>query len=370
MEDPVVKLFNYIREGLSGENRGVDTGIEKWDKSLGGIKKQTLYLIGADTGCGKSSFVLFYIYRLLMWQQQQEKKQDNEQDGEQNTDQDAEQHTEPPKVHILFFNLEMAAEMLLAKLLSLYIYENYSVIISVEQMLSSTQKKLAPWQVKLINKCAKWLTNARKRITFVSYAGDEIAVEQQLRKFYSPYGTFSTDEEGNMVYTRKKGLKDLFFAVVDHVGLLKGSKEQKDNIAIVFKTFRNATGLTTFMVQQLNRNLKSVERKKAGLKYVQLDDFKGTGAFCDIAEIVIAIYYPQRENDDDFFNYNMSIKPFAARLRLLQILKNRYGECDTCLPVMFYGECNLFKSVPESHLMDPYSWINLPEKDADLLNLN
>lgn len=90
-------LFEKIKDGRAGKNKGISTGIPKLDEYTGGIQKGLYTLIFGTSGSGKSALALYsYIYRPL----------------KDNPDK---------KLKLCYFSLELSAELLLAKLLCMYI---------------------------------------------------------------------------------------------------------------------------------------------------------------------------------------------------------------------------------------------------------
>lgn len=105
-------LYKMIERGKEGKNIGYSTGLQKLDEYVGGIREGVYTLIYGLSGCGKSSVALYnYIYRPL---------KDN------------------PKadIKLVYFSLEMSSEILLSKLLCLYIYEEYGKIIPYSKLMS------------------------------------------------------------------------------------------------------------------------------------------------------------------------------------------------------------------------------------------
>jgi replicative DNA helicase len=104
-------LFQKIDKGRQGKNIGLKTGIPKMDEYTGGI--QPVYtLIFGTSGSGKSALALYsYIYRPL--------------------------RDYPDKnIKLCYFSLELSAELLLAKLLCLYIFEEFGKIIPYTKLMS------------------------------------------------------------------------------------------------------------------------------------------------------------------------------------------------------------------------------------------
>lgn len=112
MSNLVEELYSAIDRGREGKNIGIKTGIPKMDGYTGGIQKKTYYLIFGLSGAGKSSYALYsYIYRPL-------------------------KDSSDKSFTIVYFSLEMSAKVLLARLLSLYLYEEYDLIVSYKQLMS------------------------------------------------------------------------------------------------------------------------------------------------------------------------------------------------------------------------------------------
>lgn len=112
MSSVVDTLFASIDAGREGKNVGMSTGLSKPDEWFGGIQKSTYYLIFGQSGAGKSALTLYsFIYRPI---------KDNP-DG---------------KFTITYFSLELSASFLIAKLLCLYLWEEYSLVVSYKDLMS------------------------------------------------------------------------------------------------------------------------------------------------------------------------------------------------------------------------------------------
>ena len=106
-------LLNQIELGRSGKNQGFSMGLPKLESIIDGVTQATYTLVFSPSGVGKTSIVLYsYIYRPLM------------------------EHLDDNKYKIIYYSLEMNAEMLMAKLLSMYIFENYNIELSTKELLS------------------------------------------------------------------------------------------------------------------------------------------------------------------------------------------------------------------------------------------
>ena len=113
----VQNLYTNIDNGLKGLNKGLSTGLPKLDEITGGVQRSTYYTIFGLSGTGKSALLSYcYFYRLL---------KDN-----------------PNKdILIILYSLEVSAEIVYAKLLSLYLYETYGNHIYISILSQFTPLK-------------------------------------------------------------------------------------------------------------------------------------------------------------------------------------------------------------------------------------
>ena len=106
-------LLHQITYGREGRNWGYSMGLPKLEEIIDGVTQSTYTLIFSPTGTGKSSIALYsYIYKPLM------------------------EHLDDDDFKVTYFSLEMSAEMLYAKLLSMYIFEKYHIELSTKELLS------------------------------------------------------------------------------------------------------------------------------------------------------------------------------------------------------------------------------------------
>ena len=138
----VEDLYNKIDEGRAGKNIGLKTGLPKLDWYTGGFQKGIYRLIFGQSGSGKSSFVIFNsLYSVLK---------------------------NNPNANILqiYFSLEMSSDVLLSKLLSLYLFDTYGIEIS-HMDLMSVRNPLPDIEYQLVQKGKMWLESiASKLIIF------------------------------------------------------------------------------------------------------------------------------------------------------------------------------------------------------------
>jgi replicative DNA helicase len=342
------KLLERIKSGMEGQNIGLSTGIEKLDKTIYGLQKAWFYTVISGTGGGKSSFAInSCIYQPLK------------------------QMLGDDRLRIIYFSLELSQEVLLAKLLSLYIYDTYDVVITYEQMLSM-KGTLDSELYKYINMSIPWLEQVNKHLIIYDKGLNASRMYAFLMSHFEERGEFIEISESKSIYKHK--YEDHFtITIIDHVRLLESKgpspKPEIDLMCKYLITLRNRCGLTPVCLQQINRGSMDMERKKANMQEFNLSDLSDTSDTAQASEVVLGLFYPHREKMSTCRGYKVE-NGLGGRLRIMQLLKNRYGQSDLAFGVGFYGETNYFDNLPTSKEMTDSDYIkyseikNLRKKDS------
>ncbi len=318
-------LLKEVDSGREGKAQGYSMGLPKTESIIDGVTKRTMTVIASGTGQGKSSFVLYaYVYRPLM------------------------EHLDDDNFYVSYFSLEMPATVIFGKLLSTYIFEKYHKELSITEILS--RKKgyiLSDENYKIVTDCIGWLNKIEKKIHVYdkSLNADKLyaILMQKLEKF----GTFEELENRKVYYPDNPDM--LYEVVIDHAGLLKPSngrnkKGEMDTATAYLVTLRNMCGLSPTIIQQINREQSNIERFKAGRTGIQLSDLKETGDISDAAEVIIALYGPNRDKLNTYRGYD--IKKLGDFIRIIQFLKTRFGSCDVEVAVNYQGKINIWAELP------------------------
>ena len=326
----VFNLFKSILRGKSGMNIGLPTGLPKFDSITYGIQRRWMYVWAGDSGSGKSSLVLYsQIYRPFM------------------------ESLKNPNIdlHFLLFSFEMSAEVLFAKLLSLYLYETYGRILSYGQILSLGEV-LSDEDYKYIEFSKPWLEKLESVCEIIDKPVTAKGLYAICKEWSKKFGTYK-EEDSVGEYTKETYIpnndKQYLITVVDHMRLFSLStghtiKQEMDEACDYLIHFRNKCGFTIHTVQQLNRNFKSMERRTSDNSLIGLEDLSDSSGPTQSAETVIAIYHPFREKRAKCEGYD--IRQLLDHARLILILKNRFGMADKMVMTGFYGEIGLWKELP------------------------
>ena len=262
-------------------------------------------------------------------------------------------------IHILYFSFEISAEILLAKLLSLYIYDKHKISISYEEILSLT-KPITEENYKLVQEARGWLEEVEDIIEIIDTQMESGSVYHTIKKWCLKYGKIRTTEvKGFPMETYEEyDPNHYLIVIIDHIRLLKQKQPSiREEIELCCKyliSLRNKFRLRITIVQQLNRNSKSMDRKLNGYEMLALDDLSDSGAPAQASEQVIGIFFPHREKIATCEGYPVN-KILKDRLRILQIMKNRFGMSDKVIGVGFYGEIGYWVEMPKPEDISNYS---------------
>lgn len=308
-------LFKTIINGKEGRNIGIPTGLPTLDKYTYGVQRGYITTIFADSGAGKTTYTLFtQVYAPL--------KHALEHDID---------------ISFLYFSFEMGSEALFAKLLSLYVWDTYKRIMSFDTIMSLTNP-INDEDFKIISDAKAWLETIEKLITVIDKPMTPEQISVVLRMWNEKYGKFIPLENEQENYVPHN--RDMYkIVIIDHIKLTKstpkGTKATIDDVCDELIYFRNKCNCSAVIVQQANRQSKSMDRRNGGFQLLQLDDMSDSSGPAQASEVVIGIFHPYREKMSTIDGYNVKI--LKDRIRTIQILKQRYGQSDINKCVSFFG---------------------------------
>lgn len=327
-------LLNQIQKGREGKNWGLTMGLPKLERYVDGVAQGTYTLLFSGSGIGKTSLAVYsYMYRPIM---------DNLQDLS--------------KLEILYISLEMKPAILLAKLLSTYIFETYNRQISFKEMLSKTRGKLlSDEDYELIKKSTDWLQKVESVLTIYDKVLNETEFYKLLKGVADKNGTF-TESENRLIYTPNDPDK-VILVVIDHLALCTPRtgntlKNEMDAISKIAVKFRNRCNFSTLMIMQANRESNNIERRKLELLEPQRSDVKDSSSMEADSDIMLSIFNPYREKLNTYRGYD--IRQIKQYFRSIILLKNRYGDGDISIGCNYFGNCNVWRELPRSEEITDY----------------
>ena len=339
-------LYSQIETGRIGNNWGFSLGLPKLENIIDGVTKNTYTLIMSPSGIGKTSLALFsFIYKPLC------------------------DHLEDGNFKISYFSLEISAELLFAKLLSLHIYETYGVELSTKELLSRKKNyKLSEENYNLVKESLPWLKKVENIVSVYDKGLNAKSLYTLLMKELEAEGTFEETEGRKLYIPKNENLVHL--VVIDHLSLCRPSegrslKEEMDLISSYLVTLRNMCKISPLVIMQVNRNSASMDRRKEGMSNITLNDAKDSGSPIQDSEVVLSLFSPHREKLSTYRGYD--IKQLQHNFRSITCLKNRYGESDVEIGCAFYGKIGYFAELPKPEEIYDYGkyenskWILNPD---------
>lgn len=321
------EFYNLVDEGREGHNIGLSTGSKKLDMYTDGYLPGTSYLIGGSSGSGKSTYALWtYIYQPLI----NYLKGDNIQ-------------RDP---YWFLFSLEMTRAQVYAKLVSMYVFDNYGVELKFKKIFSRGKDCiLTDGEYKILKECSNFLKILDERLSFYEGSLTEAVYLKKVEEFLKRFGRFEEDR-----YIPDNPLQVLG-VLVDHFTLVKASqgRTKKDEIDAISRDsvmLRNKTGIISpIHIAQFNRDSNNQERMKQGLQDPTQSDFKDSGALYEDSQIAIGLFSPHKYKLSTYKKYN--IKILEQCFIGVFLLKSRFGTSDIMIPLNFLGDCSHYAELPK-----------------------
>lgn len=246
-------LFDKIDRGREGKNIGLKTGIDKLDEYTGGIQRGIYTLVFGLSGSGKTAWVLYMIYRTL--------KDNPEKD-----------------IKYIYFSLELSAELLLAKLMCLYIYEEFGIVVPFASLMS-WQDILSDESYEYVQKSKDWLKSISEKLLIYDKALNAKSFYRTIMSLLDKWGKFTESSDGRRKIYTKNNPEQYVTAVVDHIGLCMPDsgvtkKQEMDLISQYAVTLRERCQVSFFILQQENRNSANMDRRKMDMTECSPEDLK------------------------------------------------------------------------------------------------
>ncbi len=321
------EFFQLVDEGRKGHNIGLSTGSKKLDLYTDGFLPGTSYLIGGSSGTGKSTYALWtYIYQPLL-----DFLKGN------NTQRDP---------YWLLFSLEMTRAQVYAKLVSMYVFDNFGVELKFKRIFSRGKDSiLSDEEYEILKESSKFIDILDERLVFYEGSLTEAVYLREVEKFLKRFGTFADDK-----YIPNNPLQVLG-VLVDHFTLVKASmgRTKKDEIDAISRDsvmLRNKTGImSSIHIAQFNRDSNNQERMKQGLQDPTQSDFKDSGSLYEDSQIAIGLFSPHKYKLSTYKKYNIKIleQCFVG----VFLLKSRFGTSDIMIPLNFLGDCSHYAELPK-----------------------
>lgn len=343
-------LLSEIQKGREGKSHGIPIGLPKLEELIDGLTQGTYTLIFAGSGIGKTNLLVYaYLYRVIM------------------------EHLDDGKIRINFFSLEMKAEIILAKLLSLYIYETFGKRIGFKELLSRKKDYiLSDEDYDIVLQCQPWLEKVDKILNIidknVSADGAYAIIMEDLKN----EGTWEGSGRARKFVPNDPD--KTLVTMMDHLALLKFTKSKKDEIdkfSHYAVSIRNRTNMSFVFLMQSNRDSAAMDRKKQGYQEPMPSDLKESGTPYEDCDCCLSIYDPIVDHLATYHEYN--IKALNGKFKSIICLKNRYGASNKADYCYFDGKISYWRELPPPNKITDYTNIFKKEdkvENIDITNTN
>jgi hypothetical protein len=327
------QLKQEVQNGLDGRNGGIPMGFNRLNRYIG-IRKSMYFLVGGLTGSGKTSFIDdAFVLNPYDWY--------------------ITQKNPGIKLRVIYRSMERSRTYKLAKWVSRKIFLDTGTIIPVNKLLGWTEK-MTKDEHDLFLMYEDYMGNMGETITIIDGPENAVGIAKELKVHALQNGRIEQVDEYNKIYVPNDP-SEITIVVIDHIGLLKTTKDQTTKKAAIDKMSdelryaRDFYGYTPVAVSQFNRDISNPIRIKNGDVEPQLEDFADSSQTQNDADVVLALFDPLRYKVDDPSGYSINkLKDqFGAKyFRSLRLIKNSYGEDDVRVGLGFMGQIGMFKELP------------------------
>lgn len=324
-----------VNKGLAGKNQGIPMGFDRLTRYVG-IRKSMYYLIGGNTGSGKTSFIDdAFVLNPVDWALSKEGKASG------------------INVKVWYRSMERSRAYKMAKWMSRKIFLDQGIIIPVGKLLG-WKEVMTKNEHDLYLMYEDYMNELCEIVTIIDGPENPVGIAKELKAYALKNGSIEQMDQWNKVYVPNDP-NQITMVVLDHIGLLKTTKDQPtkkdaiDKMSDELRYARDTYGYSPVVVSQFNRSISNPSRLKNGDVEPQLEDFADSSSTQNDADVVMALFDPMRYKVADPSGYDLDkLKDqYGAKyFRSLRLIKNSYGEDDVRIGLGFLGEIGMFKELP------------------------
>lgn len=372
-EQQNVTSFAYrVMEGIKGNNKGLDNGLTTINKYIYGTNKGRYYLIGADSGVGKTTLADFmFVYNA--WKS-------------------AKILGKP--ITIFYVSLEIAKVDKTAKIISYLIYCEYGINVPSELILGKIpNRKIDDSLLDMIKHCYGIVLEMFKDVIVVEDAMTPTEVFDNVLDWLGKKG--AVIRKSVTAIEKKKGVKgellqfiphdpnEQYILLTDHIGLLKEEGNTKSTMDLYSRyciRLRNIIQMTIVNIQQFNPDLLAAKRqqllllppdkKQVAIIPTRLDFGDSKAVFRD-ADVVIGLVKPHLFDLPSFFGINtekVDHGGFGDYMIAQCLLKNRYGPFNKICPLFINPITGIFEDIPRTMDTSLHEPFQLKAKELEKLS--
>lgn len=341
-------FLQSVDRGKLGLNAGLPNGLETLNNYIYGTQEARYYLIGGESGTGKTTIAdfmfVFCPYRFM-------------------------QENPETKINWTYYSFEQSKRSKENSWGSKVIFDKYQVRLPVGYLLSKGKNRVTDQHYKWCMAAAKEIDDMFEHIIIKDSPMTPSQIKNDLIRYGSKHGTWILkpilDAKGIPKKTKdgKSNQQEIIgwtandpdakhIFMIDHISYAaleyRTLKENIDTISRSFVVFREKCGWTFVVIQQFNTELASVERqklKKNALAPQRVDFGDSRYTFQD-ADVVLGLMNPYKYDMTDFQGYDVEALQGYAIWTFL--MKNRHdGPADKAIPMFMDPVAGMFYELPE-----------------------
>lgn len=197
--DEIDVLWDLILLGKEGKNIGLSTGLKKLDKIIGGIQPSRYYLVGAVSSAGKSALVIYIMYQLL-------------------------RYSKDP-VTLVYFSLELGADVILSKLMGLYCAEEFGIYLTTNDIFSFVTP-INDNDFKKLEKAKEWLKSIKNNLIILDKGLSARILYKETLPILEKLGYVDINDEGKEFYIPNDPSRKVI-GIIDHMSLIRAEDGRK-----------------------------------------------------------------------------------------------------------------------------------------------
>lgn len=329
-------FLSQFQRGLSGMNIGLGNGLTGVNKYIHGTHQARYYLIGAESGAGKTT-ITDYMYVLELWLSAKARGK---------------------RVCIYYCSFEISRAEKTARWVSYYLFKRYGLQLPSNFILGRIEGNLPTKHVKEILAAYSLVKQMEDDIVIMEDVVHpthifETLVTGHFEHFGKVERTLVPEEEaakGKKGYVKSYIPDDpdiMTVLVLDHLALI-GHEMKLDNKGLMDKmskyciVLRNIFNCTCVIIQQFSTDLMAWQRTmkklpEAGLAPQRMDFGDSKVPFRD-ADVVLGYIKPFALSYEKYLGYQVLGDDSLGACFIAQyIMKNRYGEGGKVLPLFLNG---------------------------------
>jgi len=320
------------------------------------LQQARYYLVGADSGVGKTTFAdfMFVLHSYITAKK------------------------EGRKLKIFYYSFEISEEEKIAKWICFVSKTVYGLALHMDYVMGRIHgMKVNEEDQEVIDKCLDFLAELLDCVTFIDTPKNPTAIFHDAIEYAEANGVVKRTEVINKKVLDKAGkpkvtsyitgftptdARQTVMYLVDHVALCTSeqgfnTKETMDLLSKYMVFIRNKFRFSPVIIQQFNTELQSVERRKfkSAALAPQRNDFGDSKYTYRDADIVFGLLKPSQFDIAEFYGY--SILPgkdnnasyyFGDNFLAVFLMKNRYGASGILFPLFMDGMSGVFKDLSPS----------------------